>query len=464
LHKVHECAILSSQNDFGEVEMERQQMVSLVEWKEKKNRKPLIVQGARQVGKTHILKQFGSRHFSCFYYFNFEDSPELSGVFKKNLDPVVLIRELEFFLGSSIDIKNGLIIFDEIQHEPKALTSLKYFCENMPHAAICAAGSLLGVTMNIDSFPVGKVDFLDLKPLSFIEFINAVGEEQINSLLTGHDISQPFPEMAHLKLLEYWKQYLVVGGLPEAVEYFRNNKENMFETFSEVREIQTALIRTYMADVAKHSGKINSIHIEQVFRSVPSQLARSVDGSASRFILKDAVAGIRGYGRLSSPIGWLERANLILRVPVVENVETPMISQVKENIFKLYFFDVGLLGALSQLTPQQIMQYDFNTYKGFFAENFVLQEFAASGVPDTYCWQGRTSEVEFLLQSATGEIIPVEVKSGSVTHSKSLAAYIEKYKPLKAIVLSGKNEGEKPRRWYVPIYAAGKLPDLLKQL
>lgn len=444
--------------------MERQQMTALAEWKEKRNRKPLIVQGARQVGKTHILKQFGSRYFSGFHYFNFEDSPELSGVFQKNLDPAVLIRELEFFLGSSIDIKNDLIVFDEIQNEPKALTSLKYFCENMPHAAICAAGSLLGVTMNIDSFPVGKVDFLDLKPLSFIEFINAVGEEQLSSLLMRHDISQPFPEMAHLKLLEYWKQYLVVGGLPEAVEYFRNNKENMFEAFSEVREIQTALIRTYMADVAKHSGKINSIHVEQVFRSVPSQLARSVNGSAGRFVLKDAVAGIRGYDRLSSPIGWLERANLILRVPVVENVEIPMIAQVKENIFKLYFFDVGLLGALSQLTPQQIMQYDFNTYKGFLAENFVLQELMASGIPNTYCWQGRTSEIEFLIQTNTGEIIPVEVKSGSVTHSKSLAAYIEKYKPLKAVVLSGKNEGEKPRRWYLPIYAAGKLPGFLEQL
>lgn len=444
--------------------MERQQMASLVEWKEKRNRKPLIIQGARQVGKTHILKQFGSRYFPVFHYFNFEDTPALSGVFQKDLDPVVLIKELELLSGKSIDRLNDLIIFDEIQNAPKALTSLKYFCEDMPEAAICAAGSLLGVTMNIDSFPVGKVDFLDLKPLSFIEFINALGEEQLSSILTGHDISQPFPVIAHLKLLDYWKQYLVVGGLPEAVEYFRNNKEDVLEAFSKVREIQTALIRTYMADVAKHSGKINSIHIEQVLRSVPSQLAKSVDGSANRFILKDAVAGIRGYDRLSSPIGWLERANLILRVPVVENVEIPMIAQVKENIFKLYFFDVGLLGALSQLTPQQIMQYDFNTYKGFFAENFVLQELTASGISYIYCWQGRTSEVEFLLQSATGEIIPVEVKSGSVTHSKSLAAYIEKYKPMKAVVISGRNEGEKPRRSYVPIYAAGKLPGFLKQI
>jgi predicted AAA+ superfamily ATPase len=444
--------------------MERQQMASLVEWKEKRTRKPLIIQGARQVGKTHILKQFGSRYFPVFHYFNFEDSPALSGVFQKDLDPVVLIKELELLSGTSIDILNDLIIFDEIQNAPKALTSLKYFCEDMPEAAICTAGSLLGVTMNIDSFPVGKVDFLDLKPLSFIEFINALGEEQLSNILTGHDISQPFPVIAHLKLIDYWKQYLVVGGLPEAVEYFRNNNEDMLEAFSKVREIQTALIRTYMADVAKHSGKINSIHIEQVLRSVPSQLAKSVDGSANRFVLKDAVAGIRGYDRLSSPIGWLERASLILRVPVVENVEIPMIAQVKENIFKLYFFDVGLLGALSQLTPQQIMQYDFNTYKGFFAENFVLQELMASGISYTYCWQGRTSEVEFLLQSATGEIIPVEVKSGSVTHSKSLAAYIEKYKPMKAVVISGRNEGEKLKRWYVPIYAAGKLPGFLKQI
>ena len=253
-----------------------------------------------------------------------------------------------------------------------------------------------------------------------------------------------------------WKQYLVVGGLPEDVEYFRNNKE-LYSAFNEVRKIQEVLLRTYMADIAKHSGKINSVHIEQVFRNVPAQLASNVDESTKKFIFKDVVPGIRGYSRLSNPIGWLERANLILRVPVIETAAIPLSAQAKENVFKLYLFDVGLLGALSELPPAVIMKYDFNTYKGYFAENFALQELLSSGVSGTYCWQGRTSEVEFIFQTVDGEIIPVEVKSGSVTHSKSLSVYSKKYNPPFSVVISAKNEGKKSNRWYVPLYASGKM-------
>lgn len=442
--------------------MERVSMQSLLDWKANKTRKPLVVQGARQVGKTHLLKEFGERHFPRCHYINFEKSATLSRIFENSLDPVAIINELEFLLNTEIDVKKDLIIFDEIQREPRALTSLKYFCENMPEATVCAAGSLLGVTMNIDSFPVGKVDMLDLKPLNFYEFLHALDEKKLAELVSGHDVEKPFPISAHEKLIDLWKHYLVVGGLPEAVEYFRNNRENLFNAFQKVRDIQEVLLRTYMADIAKHSGKINSIHIEQVFRTVPAQLASNIDGSTKKFVFKDVISGIKGYLRLSNPIGWLERANLILRVPVIDHVEIPLTARIKENIFKLYFFDVGLLGALSQLPPQLIIKYDFKTYKGFFAENFVLQELMASGISNTYCWQGRTSEIEFLIQTKAGEIIPVEVKSGSVTQSKSLAVYNEKYKPSFSIVISAKNEGKKPNRWYVPVYSAGRLPELME--
>jgi predicted AAA+ superfamily ATPase len=436
--------------------MERVAMQALIKWKSAQNRKPLVVQGARQVGKTYLLKEFGKRHFPRFHYVNFEKSSTLSEVFARSLDPVDIIKELEFLLETEIDRKNDLIIFDEIQREPKALTSLKYFCENMPETAICAAGSLLGVTMNIDSFPVGKVDMLDMKPLNFSEFLNALNEKKLKDLLVTHDVERPFPVSAHEKLMDLWKQYLVVGGLPEAVEYFRNNKE-LYSAFNEVRKIQEVLLRTYMADIAKHSGKINSVHIEQVFRNVPAQLASNVDESTKKFVFKDVVPGIRGYSRLSNPIGWLERANLILRVPVIETAAIPLNAQAKENVFKLYMFDVGLLGALSELPPAVIMKYDFNTYKGYFAENFVLQEFLSSGVSGVYCWQGRTSEVEFIFQTDVGEIIPVEVKSGSVTHSKSLSVYSKKYNPPFSVVISAKNEGKRPNRWYIPLYASGKM-------
>lgn len=442
--------------------MERAVMNSLLEWREKKNRKPLIIQGARQVGKTHLLKEFGKRHFEKYHYINFENKSVLSEVFEKTLDPASIISEIEFHLETKIDKDKDIIIFDEIQREPRALTSLKYFCEEMPEIAVCAAGSLLGVTMNIDSFPVGKVDMLELRPLNFSEFLIATEDKMVSDFLNGYDLTKPLPVIIHQKLMEIWKHYLIVGGLPEAVEHYRTHRNDLFSAFSKVREIQEVLLKTYMADIAKHSGKINSIHIEQVFMSVPAQLAKSVDESAKRFIFKDVVKGINGYNRLSNPIGWLERADLILRVPVIEHVEIPLIAQVKPNIFKLYFFDVGLLGAISELTPLQILRFDFTTYKGFFTENFVLQELISSGITRTYCWQGRTSEIEFLLQTNAGDIIPVEVKSGAVTQSKSLSVYNERYSPSFSIVVSAKNEGRQPKRWYVPVYAAGKLTRLMK--
>ncbi|HQO93253.1 MAG TPA: DUF4143 domain-containing protein, partial [bacterium] len=309
---------------------------------------------------------------------------------------------------------------------------------------------------------VGKVDMLELRPLNFSEFLIATEDKMVSDFLNGHDLTKPLPVIIHQKLMEIWKHYLIVGGLPEAVEHYRTHRDDLFSAFSKVREIQEVLLKTYMADIAKHSGKINSIHIEQVFMSVPAQLAKSVDESAKRFIFKDVVKGINGYNRLSNPIGWLERADLILRVPVIEHVEIPLIAQVKPNIFKLYFFDVGLLGAISELTPLQILRFDFTTYKGFFTENFVLQELISSGITRTYCWQGRTSEIEFLLQTNAGDIIPVEVKSGAVTQSKSLSVYNERYNPSFSIVVSAKNEGRQPKRWYVPVYAAGKLHELMK--
>lgn len=437
--------------------MERLAMQELLKWKNARQRKPLLIQGARQVGKTYLLKEFGRRYFPRCHYVNFEKSSTLLDIFAKSLDPLEIIKELEFLLETEIDPKNDILIFDEIQREPRALTSLKYFCENMPETAICAAGSLLGVTMNIDSFPVGKVDMLDMRPLNFYEFLKALDEQKLAELLATHDIKKPFPVSAHEKLINIWKHYLVVGGLPEAVEYFRNNRDNVFNSFLKVRDIQEVLLRTYMADIAKHSGKINSVHIEQILKNVPAQLASSVDDSAKKFIFKDVIPGIRGYSRLSNPIGWLERANLILRVPVIDTATMPLTTQVKENVFKLYFFDVGLLGALSQLPPAVIMKYDFKTYKGFFAENFVLQELLASGISNTYCWQGRTSEIEFIIQTNEGEIIPIEVKSGAVTHSKSLSTYCKKYEPTYSIVISLKNEGKKQSRWYIPLYATEEI-------
>ncbi|MFQ5631001.1 MAG: ATP-binding protein, partial [bacterium] len=371
--------------------------------------------------------------------------------------PTRILEDLQFYLDASIDKTRDLLIFDEIQQCPRALTALKYFCEQMPELAICAAGSLLGVNLAGVSFPVGKVTFLDLCPMSFVEFLEGIGKNRLVDLLREHDVLSPFPEMAHEQLWEMWKCYLIVGGLPEAVKTYRDNRSNSYEAMQAVRQVQRDLLETYMADIAKHSGKTNALHIERVWRNVTQQLARTQDGSAPKFRFKDVIPGIRGYERLVSPLDWLETARLVLRTSIVERAESPLAGFTKENRFKQYFFDVGMLGTISGLKPSQILQYDYSTYKGYVAENYVAQELRASGIGTLYCWEGRTSEIEFLLETASG-IIPVEVKSGRVTQSKSLRVFEERYKPVKSIVLSAKNiESRGGSRSYLPLYVSCSL-------
>ena len=270
----------------------------------------------------------------------------------------------------------------EDRHWPKALTSLKYFCEQMPELTLCAAGSLLGVYLADESFPVGKVTLLDLFPMSFEEFLEALEKQSLVELLRSHVFHHPLPQAAHDRLWDLWKLYLIVGGLPEAVACYRNKMDDQYKAVKDVREVQHNLLETYMADIAKHSGKINALHIERLWRNVTHQLARSQNGSAPKF--------------------------------------------------------------------------RFKTYKGYVAENFLAQELRSSGISALYCWSGRTAEVEFLLESASG-IIPVEVKAGNITQSKSLRVYEERYKPQKSIVLSARNIESRGPRLHVPLYLAGIL-------
>ncbi|SPD73174.1 conserved hypothetical protein [uncultured Desulfobacterium sp.] len=436
--------------------MKRNITRSLTDWKSSANRKPLILRGARQVGKTHILKEFGGATFPRCHYVNFEEDERLGRIFEQDLKPDRILDSLQFYLDQIIDHHHDLVIFDEIQRYPRALTSLKYFAEDMPGLALCAAGSLLGVTLNVDSFPVGKVQFLDMHPLSFDEFLDGVGKERLAELVRKHDLTQPLPETAHEQLWDLWKHYLVVGGLPEAVNNYREKCNNLYEAVHLIRTIQRDLLDAYLLDMAKHCGKTNALHIERLWRNVPTQLARTQNGSAGKFKLRDSIPGIRGYERLSTPLDWLERANLLIRVPIIEAVGTPLLGYVKENRFKLYFFDVGLLGAMSGIAPATFLDYDFGSYQGYVAENFVAQELRAAGKKNLYCWQGRTAEVEFLLEKE-GELAPVEVKSGWVTQSKSLKVYTERYQPQKTYVLSAKNVGQRNICHYRPLYMASRI-------
>jgi predicted AAA+ superfamily ATPase len=436
--------------------MKRNVTQKLLQWKNSKRRKPLILRGARQVGKTYSLLEFGKNFFPNYHYINFEKDERARSLFDKDLDPARILEELKFYLDTSIEEQSDLIIFDEIQHCPRALTALKYFCEQVPELALCAAGSLLGVYLADESFPVGKVTLLDLYPMNFVEFLEGIGQHQLTELLNSYVISRTLPKTAHDRLWDLWKTYLIVGGLPEVVAAYRDDMEDQYKAVKTIRVLQSDLIDTYMADIAKHSGKVNALHIERLWRNITHQLARSQDGSAPKFRFKDVVPGIRGYERLSSPISWLEKAGLILRTSIVERAEIPLSSYSRENRFKQYFFDVGLLGALSGIDPARFFAYDIKNYKGYIAENFVAQEFRSSGISALYCWAGRTSEVEFLLESAEG-IIPIEVKAGSITKSKSLKVYEERYRPKKSIVLSARNIESHGQRVHVPIYLAGVL-------
>ena len=425
-------------------------------WKTSANRKPLVLRGARQVGKTYILKEFGASNFPCYHYVNFEKDERLGRIFEQDLRPDRILDELQFYLDRPIDRRRDLVIFDEIQRSPRALTSLKYFSEEMPEIALCAAGSLLGVALQPDSFPVGKIQFLDMYPLSFDEFLDGAGKERLAELIRKHDLTQPFPETAHEQLWGMWKHYLVVGGLPDAVNYYRERQGNLYEAVQAIRKAQLDLLETYLADMAKHSGKSNALHIEKLWRNVPAQLARTQNGSAGKFKLREGIPGIRGYERLSAPLDWLECTNLIIRTSIIDAVGVPLSGYVKENRFKLYFFDVGLLGAASGIAPVTFLNYDFGTYQGYVAENFVAQELRAAGDKTLFCWQGRTAEVEFLLERE-GTVVPVEVKSGWVTQSKSLKVYIERSRPSRAYILSANNIRQRNIVRYLPLYAVGRL-------
>jgi predicted AAA+ superfamily ATPase len=436
--------------------MRRNFSIDLIKWKNSNPRKPLIIRGARQVGKTWSLKKFAQEEFPAWHYLNFEEEEWISRIFDINLNPQRILDDLRFKLNRNIDPDKDLIIFDEIQRCGRALTSLKYFCEEMPNLAVCAAGSLLGVSLSNESFPVGKVTFLDMHPMNFCEFVEGIGEQTSAELLAEHDPHKPYPEVAHEKLWELWKQYLIVGGLPASVASFAESRTNLFESMQKVRRVQRDLVSAYLADIAKHSGKANTLHIERVWQSIPSQLARAQDNSSPKFKFRDVIPGIRGYERLAGPIDWLEAANLVIKTSIVEKPDIPLSGFASQNRFKLYLFDVGILGALADIPPAVFLQYGFGSYQGWVAENFTAQELRASGIDKQYCWSGKTSEIEFCVQSGA-EVIPIEVKSGNKIHSKSLGVFEERFKPSQSYVFSARNSQCAGIRRFIPIYAAGCL-------
>lgn len=433
-------------------------MQDLITWKNSTNRKPLILTGIRQCGKTFILKEFGNQHYSRHHYINFEKQTTLHEIFSRDLDPHKLIQELSLSINKDIDIKHDLVIFDEIQACPPALTSLKYFNEEMPQLQLCTAGSLLGVALNNVSFPVGQVNHLTLYPMSFLEFLLALEKDKLCQAIQDSKDNYALSQVAHQQLWELMKYYWISGGLPEVVKTFIANQDNILSAFTQVRKKQEELIFTYYGDIAKHSGKVNAMHIDRVWRNIPKQLSISQDQSAKKFQFKNIVPGIDRYSRLAGAIDWLDASGLIIKIPIINNCEIPLSAYSVESKFKCFLADVGLLGAMINLPFDAILSYDFGTYKGYFAENFVAQELKTKNT-GLYSWQDKRNEVEFVLQHNNG-VLPIEVKSGWITKAKSLDKFKQKYNPSFTCIMSGHQLkiDKKNDIHHYPLYLASLVP------
>ncbi len=427
----------------------------LLKWRKSTTRKPLLLQGARQTGKSYLLEHFANSEFANLFLFNFEKNPSLKEIFKSDLDPQRIIRELSLASGKSINPESDVVIFDEIQEAPKAIASLKYFFEEMPELALAGAGSLLGVKLANESFPVGKVDFLHLYPLSFAEFLKAAENELLVETLDRENL-QSLPTIAHDKLWLLLKEYFITGGMPQVVEEYLNLRATPIEARKRVRELQRGLLDSYYKDFAKHSGSNNALHIVAVFENIPMQLASSLEGSVNRYKFKDVIPGKKSFTALQRPIEWLVHAGLAIKVKVCNRAELPLEAFCKPNMFKLFVFDVGLLGCLLDLPVEAILNDDYGISKGYVAENFVAQELMTAGSRNIYSWTERNSEIEFMIIE-NDYIVPLEVKSGMRTQAKSLQQYIRKYSPPRAIILSKRNFTEKTDSCiqYMPLYAAG---------
>jgi uncharacterized protein len=427
----------------------------LVKWKEAPHRKPLLVQGARQVGKTWILKEFGKAHFQKCVLLDFAEDPALNGFFKTDLKPARILTDLSVYLGRDISLNETLLIFDEIQLCPEALTSLKYFYEAYPAAHICASGSLLGLGLSKQNFPVGKVQREWLRPMSFFEFLDALGETLLRQSMekaaqTRSNISPPI----HAKVFGLFKEYIITGGMPEVIELYFRQRNTRAAAFEAVRSLQRELADSYLDDIAKHAGSLKAVRIAALFKNIPQQLARETNGTR-KFLFKDVVPGRSTYDVLEGPMEWLIKAGLIHRVPICRKIKQPLSAYVENNAFMLYLFDTGILGSMLHLAPATIHQYDFGQFKGFLAENAVLNQLLCSGIDPVYTWREASSEIEFLLPHGN-QVIPIEVKAGINTKAKSLRVFREKYSPEIAVLFTalGANQLDNGLL-HAPLYLAG---------
>lgn len=421
-------------------------MEALLQWKNRQQRKPLIIQGARQIGKTWIMKKFGETHYEHIAYFNFDASEELCREFENTKDPQRLIGILRLYTDQPIEPEKTLIIFDEIQQSNKALNSLKYFCEDAPRYHIMAAGSLLGVSLSRgDSFPVGKVEFLNMYPVTFREFLCSDNPRMYEYLETLTAIN-PLPEIVMGKVSESWRRYQVCGGMPAAVTALLAN-QGTEEVENKLRDILTA----YSLDFAKHAPAKDIPRIAAIWNSIPSQLAKE----NRKFLYKLVKNGARAR-EYEDGLLWLQHAGLIYRVFCSSKPGLPLSAYDDISAFKIYLCDTGLLRAMAKL-PAEVFWSDnplYTEFKGAMAENMVLQSLVPQfEVLPRYWASGGTAEVDFLLQHATS-LSPVEVKAGTNLNGKSLGVYIKQYNPETALRYSMNNLRQDGMILNIPLFLA----------
>lgn len=428
--------------------MYRKIMSFLEEWKKSVHRKPLILQGARQVGKTYSILEFGRIHYENVAYFNFETNPRLNETFEEDISPAYLLPILSHIAGQTIVKEKTLIVFDEVQLCERALTSLKYFCEDAPDYHIIVAGSLLGVAVNRArfSFPVGRVDMKTLYPMDLEEFMVACGEtalvEQIKRCFAD---DTPMPAALHDAALQLYRRYLIVGGMPECVLQFVETKDYIL-----VRHTQDTILMSYLNDMSKYNSLNEIKKTRLAYDNITVQLSKK----NTRFQYKLIKKGGRA-SEFENAIEWLCLSGIVSRVYKVEQVKKPLENYRDIDAFKIYVSDLGLLCAKKDLTADDILYMvdEINDFKGGMAENYVNVQLSINGY-NTYYWESeRGAEIDFVIQRS-GQLIPIEVKSADNTKAKSLKVYMQTYKPAYAIKLSAKNFGFEDNKKIVPLYAA----------
>lgn len=428
--------------------MKRKIYEKLLKWKNENMKMPYMLVGARQTGKTYILKEFCQKEFERYVYVNLENMQNIREIFEKTSIPEEIIINMEAILNIDIDVENTIIFLDEIQVSEEAIMSLKYFCESQKEYKIVCAGSLLGVKINRfkSSFPVGKVWIDYLYPMNFEEFLIAINEEKLLKMIEqSYKTMKPMLEGLHEKALKYYYDYICIGGMPAAILDYIKNGGNVLKFNEEVNEI---ILTSYMADMAKYTINQESIRNAKIYNSIPAQLGK--ENKKFKYSLVEKSARAREY---ESSLNWLISSNMVIKCNSVKMPKSPLKAYIDEN-FKIYLSDIGLLRTLSKISINEILLNKNMSYKGILAENYIAEILYAKN-REIFYWQINSGmyEVDFLI-NVDGDIIPIEVKASDNTTSRSLNYYVNRYKPKYSIRLSTKNFGFSNNIKAIPLYAA----------